>query len=782
MAKTTYSLPKPFQKYKDGASKGEYSEPKHDIDPKQKGEKWCKSFAEAILSKYLAQNAYLPFSTFSDVYINRLYARGEQGIGKYMDILVPPETDSAGNIVNTSANEARRKGYMNINWEIFSIMPKFKSVVMGIFEDIDYDAKASAIDEVNGAEREDRKMKLWFEAQNKEFLAGVRGAVGLPQQQHEYLPATKQELDLFENLGGIKLETELGIERGMKHAFYISDWPEIKRKMIEDVFENNKCAAKDYYDQVTGKVKCRYVDIARLVHQFSTRRDYKNIDWAGEIVQYSLGQLREESNIKEEELIKLGQQWLGYLDNPGDVDGYKKMYVTMGDDGFYHGLDNFKIEVLDCEWVTYNHKMRTKTELEDDDVYGWNYSGGKKEKKEGKRQKEEVRLRMIYKAKLVIGTNHVFDFGPQNDIPRPTKKEANVSYHIYTLPGRSMVNMSMQSIDQVQLTYLKLQNALAMAAPPGLSIEFGSLQNMKIGGKLMEPLDILEIRRATGDVLWKATTHKGMPNAYMGDPVKPIAGGIGAFLEESIRLFEFHFQSIRDITGITQFADASTPEKSQPVGTAKMALTGTNNALKNIFVAVASIKERVAVNVAARIQTRVKYTQKAYEMYLPVLGRQQLQVFRINPDDADAVYGITIELRPTEQMKQDLKMAALEMSKPGKSGGPSISYADYMLICYYLDNGEMRYAQALLSYKEKYTKEQEQKAAMEAQKAQEEANINLEKQRQASEKAKLQGEIDKEIQVDNAKTQNLILLEKEKHFLKMEEIKATPKPTATVAK
>lgn len=779
--KQASNMPKAFEKYEEGNKKGAYSEPRHDIDPKQKGETWHRNMAEAMFAKFIRENPVLPFSEFADIHINRLYARGQQSIRKYKDMLVPPETDANGVPVQLDGLENARKGYMNVIWEIFSFMPKFKAVVMGMFEDVDYDAKASAIDEVSGAERDEIKFNLWFESEYRDFLTQTREAIGMPQPKHEYLPRTKQELELFQNLGGIKLKTELGIERSLKYTFYISDWPEVKRKMIEDVFENNKCAAKDYYDPVDGKVKVRYVDIARLVHQYSTRRDYKNIDWAGEVVQYTISQLREETNLSEEELVAIGRQYIGYMDNPTDEDGYKRLYASRGVDNCYHGLDDFKIEVFDAEFITYNHKMRDKrTTASGEDVYDWDYQGNKKEKKTENRERIPVRLRMVHRVKLIIGTGHIFDWGPQYDIPRPTKKEANLSYHIYQLPGRSMTNMAIPNIDQIQLTFLKLQNALVMAAPPGVSIEVGSMEKITIGGKIQSPLDIMEIRRQTGDTLWRATTHKGVMSGYQGDPVKETDGGIGGFLNECIALFDVNFQFIRDITGISQFADASTPDKNQPVKTAMMALQGTNNALKNIFVAVATTKERVATNAAARIQMRVKYTQKAYEAYLPVMGTQQLQVFKLTPDMANAVFGITIELRPTEEMKQDLKMAALEMSRPGQNGKPSITYSDYLMIVYYLDKGEYRYAQALLSYKEKLNKEEERKIQEENMKMTGENNIALEQKRLETKQAEIDAQKKADIEIDTNATDNMIRLEAAKHQFKLEEILATPRPAPAI--
>jgi hypothetical protein len=112
-----------------------------------------------------------------------------------------------------------------------------------------------------------------------------------------------------------------------------------------------------------------------------------------------------------------------------------------------------------------------------------------------------------------------------------------------------------------------MQNALAMSANSGVAVEYTSLMNMKLGGEKMEPLEILSIRRDTGDLIYKMTTHMGKQNIPGGmRPIQELTGGIGPQLQEFITLFDLNLNFIRQLTGINEIADATTPDPNQSVG------------------------------------------------------------------------------------------------------------------------------------------------------------------------------------------------------------------------
>ena len=92
----------------------------------------------------------MPYSVRSEIDLYRLYSIGNQPVEKYMDRLAPkdPRTQT-------------RNGYMNISWDIIPIIPKFREIILGMFEKMDYDVYADAIDEKAEDERDYLKWRSW---------------------------------------------------------------------------------------------------------------------------------------------------------------------------------------------------------------------------------------------------------------------------------------------------------------------------------------------------------------------------------------------------------------------------------------------------------------------------------------------------------------------------------------------------------------------------------------------------------------------------------------------
>ncbi|MBU1613605.1 hypothetical protein KKC87_04250, partial [Patescibacteria group bacterium] len=326
------------------------------------------------------------------------------------------------------------------------------------------------------------------------------------------------------------------------------------------------------------------------------------------------------------------------------------------------------------------------------------------ENKKTKVQKYKV----VYKAKWIIGTDYVYDFGLQHDVPRPGKKEVELSFKFYKLPGRSIVSLSVPNLDQIQLTWLKLQNSLAMSSNSGIAVEYTSLMNMKLGGEKMAPLEILSIRRDTGDLIYKMTTHMGKQNIPGGmRPIQELVGGIGPQLNEFITIFDLNLNFIRDLTGINQIADASTPNPNQSVGGAEMAIAATNNALKPLYSGYVRLKELVARSAAIRIQLLVKYDKTAYEGYIPVVGGAGVKILSIGAEILDTDWEIQIQAKPTQQRKQTILQAATIAMQPDKDGFIGIEIADYMMIERMLEAGNEKLAETMLNFRSKKNKERQ---------------------------------------------------------------------------
>lgn len=738
---------------------GYYPFPRHDISSDKKLEKWHKDFSEAIFAAWIAGNTGIPYSKIQKYKELRQFGNGTQPISKYQNIFLGQDEENSGG--------ENKEGFYNLNWEIFSVAPKFKCVVMGIMESQDHSIVANAVDKLSRNERDSAKWNRWFESVYRKELVNIRESIGVKQSMGGYLPETIEELELFENMGGFKLRKEASIEKGLSYGFYISDWKQVKRKLIEDFIDINIAATKDFVDLYTQKVKCRYVDPAKLVIQYSRRNDFRDSEYAGEIIRMNITDLRKNTNLTEDQLRGIASKYNNVGGNP-DFSVWDNLEL---DDGTYK-YDGFWVDVMDCEFFTVNDKYYSirKNQAGNEVIHeekGKNY--GKIYDSE-KRKTKKTTTKTVHRAKWIIGTDHIFDWGLQFDIPRQGKKEVELSYHVYKLPGRSIIDRTTTNHDQIQLTWLKLQNAIAMASPAGIAVEWTSLQNMKLGGNKMDPLELLEIRRATGDLVYRATTHKGYINSpHAGKPVQETMGGIGTQLDEFIKIFQMNFEFIRGVTGINRIADASDPDPEQSVFGSKLAIAGTANALKNLYSGYIDLKEKTAKVMSLRLQIIIKHNKQAYEGYYPILGKTNLEVLSIGSEIIDADYHIKIEAKPTEALREKIRGAALEAMKPDREGFTGLEMGDYLLIENILENGDLKFAQAMISYKSMKNKERQKKLKRENMTIDSENQLKAIKAKGEENKKLEKFKTDEKIRLDNAQTENKKELNEQQHQYKMAE-------------
>jgi len=693
-----------IQKY----TTGSYPFPRDDINPADKNEKWGKKNCEAIYSRYIRGKTAIPFSALNEIKALRDLADGRQDIRQYQKMLLDESDD-----------DKALTGYININWDVFSVMPKFLRVVEGIMEQTDHQVVATTVDSASTEEREEAKLNMAFRMRFKDQLQQIESQLGIGNVT-DFVPDSIEELNIYEGAGGFKLGKEIEIEQGLDYTFYISLWKEIKKKIIRDACVIGCACTKDYVDQYTKKVKVRYVDPAKFIGEFSNNWDHRNMTYAGEVITVSISDLRKLLDIPETELLNLARDYNGRRGN-GSIDNF-----TYDADNRTATYDSFLVDVYDAEWKSVNSEFYTTRKNKYDNEISYREDWGKVYNTE-KRKTSKYDIQVVYRCKWIIGTDYVYDFGLQHDIPRPGKKEVELSFHFYKLPGRSLASLSETHLHQMALAFYRLQNAIALAAPAGVAIEFTSLQNMALGKKKMDPLDLLKIRTQTGILIYRATTHKGLPNTPGGwKPIQELTGGIGPQLKEFLEIFEFNINAIREITGINQIADASTPNPEQSVGGSELAIAATNNALRPIYSGYIHLKEQSAKNISLRIQLLVKHNNEAYKGYMPVLGKLGVQIISVGADAVDADYFIKYEAKPTEKRKFTILDAATKAMSPDRDGIIGIELPDYLMIERLLEAGSLKFAEAYLNYKSKKNKERQlqlQRENMEIDSQREKANV-----------------------------------------------------------
>ena len=736
--------------------------PSADIDPLTKDKKWHTEYCKSLYANYVQGLTAIQIGTHDQIAINRKYMAGRQDVDGYKDRLLGKQDR------NEVGQLGGRKGWANVDFnKIISVAPKFRRIIIGMFESQEHKVECNAVSEQAQVDKEDQKWQMWAEEEQKDFVGVIDKITGAKPKPKDYEPKTLDELELYDMMGGFKLQVETSMEPALDFIHHFSNWNEIKSMLIGDAVDTGVMICKDFTDPVTQKVGARYVDPGDSIY---TLDKDKQVSKFAELKYYTIENLRRENpDIDDEQARSLGQSFKTTcgndsrnIENPVDETTGRRRY------------DDFLIPVLECEFAdrNTNYKTERKTKYGETYLYPEPYraTGPKVYDTENKKTKA-VGVNVFRRAKWVIGTEICWDFGLQFDVPRPDKNSPKSSYHVKVLPGIPIGQQIIPNLDQIQEANLKIQNGLAMSPGAGIAYEFSSLQGMTIGGKGMDPMDIIKMHRQSGSFVYKATAHRGgMISPMAGKPFQELPGGMGTLLQELILVINMNLEQIRDITGVNQVTDASSPDNKQGLGVSQLAVSATTNSLKPIYSTYIKIYEECFANCTTRVLLSAKYNDGKVWVYDKSIGRTAQKILKEGADYGFEAMGIKVHALPTQKEIMDIEQQLQIAMTAGRNGNPAISMSEAFAVKRIINSGgSLKYAEMFLAYKEKKNKEYELQVQTEnmqlnAQNAQETEQL---KAKNAQDALALETQAEKEKLV--FETDQKIRLEEAKHKFKMEE-------------
>jgi len=749
--------------------------PSSDINPDDKSKAWHLEYCKSIYANYVQGFSSVQHTEHAQMAINRSYGAGRQSTEGYKDRLLGKRDR------NENGQLGGRKGWANIDFnKIISVAPKFRRIIIGMFESQDHKVECNAVSEKAQVDREDQKWLVWARQRQKDFISTVdklTGAEGMPTQ---YQPETLDELELYDMMGGFKLQVEVAMEPALDFIHHFSNWKEIKSTLIGDAIDIGVMICKDFTDPQTQKVGVRYVDPIDSV--FVLNKD-KNVSKFAELVYYTVEDIRRElPEMTDDEVRNLSTTFkdfagneLRYSQNPVDEKTGRRRF------------DDFIIPVLECEFADRDTVYKTERKTK----YGETYLYPEPYRKNGPRMYDtETKKTMAFgvniyrKAKWIIGTEICWDFGLQSDIPRPDKNIPKSSYHVKILPGLPIMQQIIPNLDQIQEANLKIQNGIAMSPGAGIAYEFSSLQGMSLGGKSMDPMDIIKMHRQSGSFVYKATVHRGgMVSPMAGRPFQELPGGMGNLLTELITVINMNLEQIRDITGVNQVTDASSPDNRQGLGISQLAVSATTNSLKPIYSTYINIYEECFANCTTRVLLSAKFNDGLAWVYDKSIGKTAQAVLKEAAEYGFEAMGIKVHALPTQAEIAAIEQQIQIAMAAGRNGTPAISTSEAFAVKRIISSGgSLKYAEMFLAYCEKKNRERE--AAIQ----EENMRLNAENA-QKTEALKAQNEkdakmLDFEIFQKKTKfeTDEKIRFEEVKHKFVMEEnaVDAALEPTKNV--
>ena len=657
----------------------------------------------------------------------RLYARGEQSIAKYKN-----EMSVDGDL-----------SYLNLDWTPVPIIPKFVDIVVNGMSDRLFTVKTYAQDAMSSEKRGKFQEMVetnviagpLFKQIEKDFDVNVF------QVDPETLPETDLEMELYMQMN-YKPAVEIANECAINTLLDENHYDQVRRRCDMDLMTIGISVCKHEF-QLGDGIKVNYVDPANIVYSYTEDPYFKDCFYWGEIKTIPIGEVLkinpELTNEDLEEISKYSQAWYQYYN-------VSQMY------------ENSMFHRDTCTLLYFNYKSTNSFVYKKKETAEGNYKTVEKDDQfnppedmmeEGKFERVEKRIDVWYEGVMVMGTNILIKWEMAKNMVRPqSASQYAMPNYVATAPRmykgniESLVRRMIPFADLIQMTHLKLQQVISKVVPDGVFIDADGMNDVDLGtGNAYSPEDALRLYFQTGSVVGRSYTQDGEYNQARVPITQLTSSSGGQKMQMLIGNYNHYLDMIRQVTGLNEARDGSTPDSNALVGVQKLAALNSNTATRHILESSLFLTKTLAEALSIRTADVLEYSDFADEFAMQI-GKYNVGIL----DDIKNLYlydfGIFIEMSPDEEEKamleQNIQMA---LSKGGIDLEDAIDIREIRNI---------KMANQLLKVKRRQKQKDEQKQQAEQMQMQQQNNMQAQQAEAQIQMAKIQADTQSKMQIAQA--------------------------------
>tara|TARA_R110000824_G_scaffold46047_9_gene132693 strand:- start:2161 stop:4545 length:2385 start_codon:yes stop_codon:yes gene_type:complete len=655
----------------------------------------------------------------------RLYARGEQTIQKYKD-----ELSINGDL-----------SYLNLDWTPVPIISKFVDIVVNGMSERSFEVKAYSQDQYGVEKRTEYMESILRDMQTKEIkdAAIEKFNMDFYENDKDTIPETTEELELHMQLN-YKQAVEIAEEQAINVLLDGNKFDLTRNRVLRDIVVLGIGAIKTNFNFSQGAT-VEYVDPANLVYSNTDSPYFDDIYYVGEIKTIPINELvREFPNLSQEELKDIEQQHTTATS--------RSARLNQGSSD----RDKNRVQVLYFNYKTYTsntYKVKTTASgaekaIEKPDTFN------PPADKQGDFIRISRQVECLYEGVSILGTDKLLRWRKADNMMR-TKSDFNKVRMNYSIVAPRMYDNKIESLvsritgfaDMIQLTHLKLQQVLSKMVPDGVYLDADGLAEIDLGnGTNYNPQEALNMFFQTGSVIGRSFTSDGDQNPGK-IPIQQItnAGG-GQKMQSLIQTYNYYLQMIRDVTGLNEARDASTPDSRSLVGVQKLAAANSNVATRHILNSMLFLTAETCENLSLRISDIIEYSPTK-EAFIQAIGAHNVATLEEMSELYLYDFGIFITLEPDEEEKQKLENN-IQMALQGQ-----LIDLDDAIDLREIKN--LKTANQLLKLKKIKKQEKAQADQQKTIEAQASANAEASKAAAEAETQKKQALVQTEIQLETAK-------------------------------
>ena len=468
---------------------------------------------------------------------NRKYANGTQDTSIYRQLLTSLDPNNGDG------------SFLNLDFTPVPILPKFVRIVVNKILSKKPYPNLEAVDPLSSSEKDLERRKIEMQVQSKDGMKQISDKLGVGQAKMAEVPDTLEEAEIFIG-NNIKSSSEIAAQIATNMTLEWNDFSDTTyRRCVNDLAVVGMAVVKRQNDPNYGITE-DYVDPVNFVHSYTEDPNFGDVVYAGHIKRMPISELRRIAGdqISEEqmkEIAKKAQKKYGYdlsKMSESSYDEHLKKYKF--------GYDEYMIDVMDFEFKSVDCMFFESKESRHGNT-GFYFKGNSYKEPTNsvyKREVTKMENETIYGGCYVVGCNHIFNYGLKTNIPKNLHdlSRANLSYSVVAtnfldMIPKSMVDSCIGFADQLQLTHLKIQQAIAKAKPDGIIIDIEGLENVQLGkGGELQPLDLHDIYEQTGVFYYRSKNPEG---GFQNPPIREIGNSIRN-INEFIGLYNHYLRRI----------------------------------------------------------------------------------------------------------------------------------------------------------------------------------------------------------------------------------------------